>query len=74
MRQSIIASDGIENGKIQGIIDEFGPHVWEWLRQGLDDGRESGRIVTMRFGSFNFGNGFAGWYYFSPSGWRLRLR
>jgi hypothetical protein len=32
-----------------------------------------GRISIMR-NSFYFDGGFAGWFYFSPVSWRLRLR
>ena len=40
----------------------------------LDAGRGSGRLPWMNTGSLYFRNGFAGWFYFSPVCWRLRLR
>jgi hypothetical protein len=40
----------------------------------LDAGRGSGRVCRMNTGSLYFRNGFAGWFYFSPSSWRMRLR
>jgi hypothetical protein len=30
-------------------------------------------LTSMR-NSFYFGGGFAGWFYFSPVSWRVRLR
>jgi len=40
----------------------------------LDGGDGFGRVGSMQSGSFYFRNGFAGWFYFSPSSWRVRLR
>ena len=40
----------------------------------LDAARLFATLAGMNFGSFYFRNSFAGWFYFSPSSWRVRLR
>lgn len=32
------------------------------------------KVPDMNFGSLYFRHSFAGWFYFSPSSWRVRLR
>jgi hypothetical protein len=41
---------------------------------GLDSNHRFGYRFLVQTGSSYFTNGFAGWFYFSPSSWRLRLR